>query len=165
MQMGGFMAALFILLIIIMVGVHTLRRNPANSHIAAKRLNQTTESEPTESEPELEVKEKSIDKMDLIPEENENEHDNCAINSNNKDDELKSDETDSEEYSMQRMVEEYNKSRTLAKKISEIIEDISDTFKRKSTEIKRKFEPEPEPAVIVPMSMTEKLAQINAQKI
>eukprot|EP01083_Nonionella_stella_P264787 897748_1 len=156
------LAILFIILMIVMVGIYTSRRNSSDTHMRLKRLNDDSEaSEPTESEPELEIKEKEVDKMDQIPEENEDE----IINSNHNNNELKSDvSTDSEEYSMQRMVEEYNKSRTLAKKISEIIEDISDTFKRKSIEIKKKFEPEPKPAVIRPMSMTEKLAHINAQK-
>ena len=58
----------------------------------------------------------------------------------------------------------YVQSRTLAKRVAEVIEDISDTFKRKSDEIKRKFAPEEPPPVIKPVSMAEKLAKLKRQK-
>ena len=45
--------------------------------------------------------------------------------------------------------------------MAEVIEDISDTFKRKSDEIKRKFAPEEPPPVIKPVSMAEKLAKLK----
>eukprot|EP01083_Nonionella_stella_P068465 181770_1 len=142
-----FLLILLVLLMVLVTYRYLSRRSP---HPTRKQLNvdSPSGSEATDSEPEVELKGKSVDKMDRILEEN-----NDLYNS-----------TDSEEYSMQRMVEEYQRSRTLKKKVSEVLEEISDTFKRKSIEIKKQFGPAPTPAVIVPMSMQERLDQINKNK-
>ena len=169
-----------------MAGVYASKRaNPTNAIRGIKQLHDS-DSDVTESEPELEIQQKEVDKMDQIPEENDEDKlimddEKSPNNDNNnknkkkskkkkkkrKDDEKKDDDdlSDSEEYSMQRMVEEYQKSRTMAKKFAEIIEDISETFKRKSIEIRRKFEAEPPPAVIKPMSLAEQVAKLNQNSV
>mmetsp|Transcript_29830 Transcript_29830/g.26375 ORF Transcript_29830/g.26375 Transcript_29830/m.26375 type:complete len:359 (-) Transcript_29830:79-1155(-) len=186
MQALNLVAVLFVLLIMITAGVYASKRNVDRDAIrGVKQLRDSDSDDVTDTEPELEMQQKEVDKMDLIPEENDDQSqpinaqddDEKSPNPNKKtkpkrkrrkssgdakEDEIES--SDSEEYSMQRMVEEYQKSRTLAKKFAEIIEDISDTFKRKSIEIKRKFEPEAPPAVVKPMSFAEMQAKLQQSK-
>eukprot|EP01084_Bolivina_argentea_P006690 12675_1 len=147
-----FLLILLVLLMVLVTYRYLSRRSP---HPTRKQLNvdspsgsEATDSEPVQPEVQVVVKEKPVDKMVPIPEEN-NENYNS---------------TDSEEYSMQRMVEEYNKNNTFKKKVSGVLEDISDVLKRKSIEIKRQFGPAPTPDVIRPMSMQERLAKLNQNK-
>eukprot|EP00484_Ammonia_sp_Unknown_P030008 CAMPEP_0197023916 /NCGR_PEP_ID=MMETSP1384-20130603/4559_1 /TAXON_ID=29189 /ORGANISM="Ammonia sp." /LENGTH=341 /DNA_ID=CAMNT_0042452215 /DNA_START=54 /DNA_END=1079 /DNA_ORIENTATION=+ len=184
MQLANLLAVLFVVIMMIMAGVYSTRRNPERGGAIAgiKRLHESDSDDVTESEPELEMKEREIDKMEQIPEENQDPSDEANINpeisdvekikermrkklkkkrrrEQGQDDDSAS--SDSDDYSMQRMVEEYQRSRTLVKKFSEVIEDISDTFKRKSIELRRRFEPASPPAVVKPMSFAERQAMLN----
>eukprot|EP01084_Bolivina_argentea_P184218 317769_1 len=192
MSYGNLVAVLVVIVLMVIAGIYCSRRNILHlgnvSQVQPKRLEDDVSEITASDEPELEVQENNVDnKMKDIAEENKkghqlsdennNENDHKKTNKKKKknkskikkdDKETKSNDealsSDSDEFSMSRMVEEYNKSRTLAKKFSEIIDDISETFKRKSIEIKRKFEKE-DIAVVVPMSMPEKLKQINQAKM
>merc|ERR1712087_548132 len=130
MEASNIVTAAFILLILLMVAGYMYSNHDRQSEIAPQKIMADTDiSEATESEPEVELKRKPVDKMAPIHEKPDTE-------------ERKADDSDSEEYSMAKMVEEYHKSRTFRKKVEEVLEDISDFFVAKRVEMKRKFGPE-----------------------
>ena len=89
MEPTELVTAAFIMLILLMFAGYLYSRNNSTEVPSQKLVEDTDVSEATESEPELEVKEKAVEKMAMIVEEPELEKESKTNDE---------DESDSEEY-------------------------------------------------------------------